>query len=129
MNPQKTNILILDDEPDIRGEIFEFLVSSDFNVHEAGTPSEAFRVMSVHPIDIAIIDVHLPEMSGLEVLKEMQSSYPEIQVIMMSGHGDMESMAYALQLGAFDYFQKPFRLFKLLETIEKVRQCVTKVCY
>ena len=70
MEPQKTNILVLDDEPEIRGEINEFLTFRNFLVEEAATPSEAFRALSLHPVDIAILDIRLPEMSGIEVLKK-----------------------------------------------------------
>lgn len=126
MTPQSTNILILDDEADIRSEINEFLTSGEFQVQEAATPSEAFRVLSGFPVDIAILDIRLPEMSGLEVLKEIRRIYPKIQVIMMSGHGDMDSVILALRLGAVDYFQKPFHLHEMLAAIEKTRKVYTR---
>jgi DNA-binding NtrC family response regulator len=127
MTPQSTNILILDDEADIRSEINEFLTSGEFQVQEAATPSEAFRVLSGFPVDIAILDIRLPEMSGLEVLKEIRRIYPKIQVIMMSGHGDMDSVINALRLGAVDYFQKPFLLNEMLQTIEKSKKIIDKI--
>jgi DNA-binding NtrC family response regulator len=126
MNPQKTNILVLDDEPAIRGEINEFLTSRDIMVQEAGSPSEAFKVLSSQPVDIMILDIRLPEMSGLDVLKKIRQTWPKIQVIMMSGHGDMDSVIIALRLGAVDYFQKPFRLHDMLTAIEKTRKVYTK---
>jgi DNA-binding NtrC family response regulator len=126
MTVQKANILILDDEPDIRGEIFEFLTSRDFRVYPAAAPSEAFKLLSVHPVDIAILDIRLPEMSGLDVLKKIRRIYPKIQVIMMSGHGDMESVIVALRLGAVDYFQKPFRFHEMLATIDKTMKYSNK---
>jgi DNA-binding NtrC family response regulator len=99
MDPQKTSILVLDDEPDIRGELNEFLTSRDINVHEAATPSEAFRILNGTPVDIAILDIRLPEMNGLDVLKKIKQAYPKIQSIIISGHGDMDSVILALRLG------------------------------
>ncbi|NTV84485.1 MAG: response regulator, partial [Bacteroidales bacterium] len=125
MSPHKTNILVLDDESEIRGEINEFLTSRNIQVREASTPGEAFRILSSDPVDIAILDIRLPEMSGLEVLKEVRRSYPNVQAIMMSGHGDMDSVIHALRLGAVDYFQKPFLLNEMLHTIEKARKYIT----
>jgi len=126
MEPINTNILVLDDEPEILGEIHEFLTSRDIRVREAATPSEAFRVLSAHPVDIAILDIRLPEMSGLDVLRKIRRIYPKIQVIMMSGHGDMDSVILALRLGAVDYFPKPFHLHEMLAAIEKTRKVFTK---
>jgi DNA-binding NtrC family response regulator len=125
MSPQKTSILVLDDEPEILAEINEFLTSRNIRVREASTPGEAFRILTKEHVDIAILDIRLPEMSGLEVLKEIRRLYPGIQVIMMSGHGDMNSVIHALRLGAVDYFQKPFLLNEMLHTIEKARKYIT----
>jgi DNA-binding NtrC family response regulator len=127
MNLLKTNILVLDDEPDIRGEINEFLTSRDIRVREASSPSEAFRVLSKYPVDIAILDIRLPEMNGIDFLKEMRRMYPKIQPIIMSGHGDMDSVIQALRLGAVDYFQKPFQLHEMYQAIEKSRKHIAAV--
>lgn len=124
MNPHKTVILVLDDEAEIRDEINEFLSSRNYLVREVAAPGEAFHLLSKAPVDIAILDIRLPEMSGLEVLKEIRRLYPSIQVIMMSGHGDMNSVIQALRLGAVDYFQKPFLLNEMLQTIEKARKYI-----
>jgi DNA-binding NtrC family response regulator len=123
---QSTNILILDDESEIRSEINEFLTSDEFEVKEAATPKQAFRILSGHPIDIAVLDLRLPEMNGLEVLKQIRNTYPHIQVIMMSGHGDMGSVIQALRLGAVDYFQKPFHLKDMYRTILKSKKYIDR---
>jgi DNA-binding NtrC family response regulator len=119
MNPKKYRILIVEDEPDIRGEIHEFFSLIGFIIYEASRPSEAFLHLSANPIDIIILDCCLPEMTGLDTLIEMKRKYPEIPVIMMSGSGDKESESDAMQLGAFDYLQKPFRLHELLACIDR----------
>jgi DNA-binding NtrC family response regulator len=120
MAPQMTNLLILDDESDIRMEIKEFLSSFGYNVFLAARPHEAFKIVANHPIDIAVLDIRLPEMNGLEVLKEIRRMRPDTKTIMMSGFGDMDAAITALRLGAVDFFQKPFLLNELHQTIEKV---------
>jgi DNA-binding NtrC family response regulator len=119
MSPRKTSILVLDDESQLRDEISEFLTSQNFDVLEAAAPGEAFRILSRDPVDIAILDIRLPEMNGIDFLKEVRRMYPNVQAIMMSGHGDMNSVIQALRLGAVDYFQKPFQMNEMLRTIEK----------
>lgn len=126
MNPQKTNLLVLDDELEIRNEINEFLTSRGYNVLEASVPSDFFRQIKKHPVDIALLDIRLPEMSGLDVLKRIRRSNPDIQSIIMSGHGDMDSVITALRLGAVDYFQKPFQLQEMLASIEKTAKYKVK---
>lgn len=124
MKSRKTVILVLDDEPDIRREIKEYLSSPQVRVMEAATPSQAFRILSEQPIDIAVVDIRLPEMSGLDVLKEIRQKYPDTLVIIISGHGDMDSVIQALRQGAVDFFKKPFRLQEMEESIEKNRKWI-----
>jgi DNA-binding NtrC family response regulator len=119
-----TSLLILDDEPDIRTEIKEYLSSFGYDVHLASRPREAFQILANNPIHIAILDIRLPEMNGIEMLKEIRKLYPHIQAIMMSGYGDMDAAISALRLGAADFFQKPFLLNELHQTIEKVKKVV-----
>jgi DNA-binding NtrC family response regulator len=121
MNYQKTYLLVLDDERDIREEINECLTIHDIRVYEAGTPAEAFSVLANSPVDIVILDINLPEMNGFDVFKEIQRLYPKIRVIMMSGSGNAESGDNALKLGASSYLQKPFRLHELLASIDRAR--------
>lgn len=116
---KKITVLVLDDEKEIREELSDYFSSRSFTVVEAATPSEANKVLSVKPIDIALIDIRLPEMDGLEFFQEMKRSYPSTTTIMMSGHGDMDSVIKALRLGAFDYFKKPFKMQDMIASIDK----------
>lgn len=118
------SILVLDDEIRVREEIEEFLVGKDFKVFKASAPSEAFKIFDTHKIDLAILDIKLPEMDGLEVLKILKKSYPDIEVIMISGHGDIHSVIDAMRLGATDYFQKPFRLMEIHGAIERTKRFI-----
>jgi DNA-binding NtrC family response regulator len=116
--PNRT-ILVVDDERDICKEIKEFLQGNHLQVKTAETPSEAFRILLKYPVDITILDICLPEMSGLEVLKQIRHYNLSTEVIVMSGHGDMDAVITALRLGAIDFFKKPFHFSEMMETIEK----------
>jgi len=118
------SILILDDEKLVRDELEEFLIDPNFNVYKAGSPSEAFNIMDENDIHIAVIDVNLPEMSGLEVLEKVKHDFPEIEVIMISGYSEMDSVIHAMRLGASDFFTKPFRLRDVESAIERTKKFV-----
>ncbi len=119
---KKINILIVDDEPRVVDEIEEFLTAKKFIVFKAGKPSIAFELLRLHPINIVILDIKLPEMNGLDVLVQIKSKYPEIEVIMISGHGDIDTVIQALRNGATDYFAKPFRLFDINNAITRTQK-------
>ena len=114
------SVLILDDEPEIRSEIKDYLSRFHVEVHEAGRPSEAFHLLTGHHVDIAILDIRLPEMNGIAVLREIKRCCPTVSAIMVSGHGEMDDVIEALRIGAVDYFRKPFRVEELYTSIEKI---------
>ncbi|BAX78531.1 sigma-54-dependent transcriptional regulator [Labilibaculum antarcticum] len=117
-------ILILDDEKLVRDELEEFLVDPNFSVYKAASPSEAFDIMDKNDIHIAVIDVNLPEMSGLDVLEKVKHDFPEIEVIMISGYSEMDSVIHAMRLGALDFFTKPFRLSDVESAIERTKKFI-----
>lgn len=121
---EKISILIVDDEPRVADEIEEFLTAKKFKVYKAGLPSAAFELLSKHKINIVILDIKLPEMDGLEVLIKIKSEYPDIEVIMISGHGDMDTVIQAMRNGATDYFAKPFRLFEINNAIMRTQRYI-----
>ena len=84
---EKLNILVVDDEVRLLQEIEEFLNHKKYKIFKALKPSKAFEILDKQDIDIVILDIKLPEMSGIEVLKLIKKSHPEIEVIMVSGHG------------------------------------------
>ncbi|MUP38215.1 sigma-54-dependent transcriptional regulator [Labilibaculum euxinus] len=117
-------ILILDDEKLVRDELEEFLIDPNFRIFKAGSPSEAFDIMDKNEIHIAIIDVNLPEMNGLDVLEKVKHDFPEIEVIMISGYSEMDSVIHSMRLGASDFFTKPFRLRDVESAIERTKKFV-----
>lgn len=80
--------------------------------------------MEKNKTDLAILDIKLPEMDGLEVLKRLKKDYPSLEIIMISGHGDISSVIEAMRLGAADFFQKPFRLLEINSAIERTTRFI-----
>jgi len=121
---RQLKILILDDDKSVRDEIAEFLTAQGYTLYTAGLPSEALDLAAQQLPDVVILDIKLPEMDGLTVLEKLKLLYPEIEIIMITGHGDMESVIKAMRLGAADYLTKPFRLHEIRIAIEKTAKYI-----
>jgi DNA-binding NtrC family response regulator len=119
---EKIKILILDDEKQFTEELNGFFVGSDYESFEANTAGEGRNVLNNHEIDILILDVRLPGVNGLDILKEVKVTYPNMEVIIISAHGDMETVIKAMRLGAFDYLRKPFRFIDIQIAIERTQK-------
>lgn len=120
----KLSVLIVDDESRVVDEIKEFLRNKKYKVFSASLPSQALNLLKENHIDIVILDVRLPEMSGLEVLEKIKAQNQNIEVIMISGHGDMNTVIEAMRRGATDYFAKPFRLVDIQSAITRTRRFI-----
>ncbi|HUX54829.1 MAG TPA: sigma-54 dependent transcriptional regulator [Williamwhitmania sp.] len=118
------SILVLDDEKAIREEILEFLTEDGYSLFEAERPSRAFAIMEEEIIDVIILDLQLPEMDGLSVLKKIKENNDHAEVIMITGHGDMDAVIQAMRLGAMEFFTKPFRLLDMKAAIQRSRRFV-----
>ena len=124
-DPDKLKILILDDEQDFAEEIQEYLTWKGFNeIYIAGSMNAAEKILKKNKIDIMFLDFKIPKISGLDVLKIMSNDYPETEVIMMSGHGDMDTVIEALRLGAIDFLRKPFSNEEAMIAIQRIKKFV-----
>ena len=121
---KKLRILVVDDEQRFVDEIEEFLKSKNFKVFTANDPVHALEIIKKEALDIAVLDIRLPGMSGLELLVEMKQQKPHIEVIMISGHGDMNTVIDAMRKGATDYFAKPFRLADVYKAIIRTQRFI-----
>lgn len=119
---KKLSVLILDDETDFSQELQEYLQLRDFEVYTAATPGDGFASMRRRPYDLLILDVRLPGMSGLDILKQVRKLYPSMEVIIISGHGDIDTVIEALREGAIDYLRKPFRHIDIQLAIERTEK-------
>jgi DNA-binding NtrC family response regulator len=122
MSKMKLRVLILDDETDFAEELKEFLQLRDFEVYTANTPGEGFESLRRRPYDLMILDIKLPGMSGLDILQQVKKLYPSMEVIMISGHGDMDTVIQAMRDGAIDYLRKPFRHIDIQLSIERTEK-------
>ncbi len=118
------SILIVDDEPRILSELSEYLENLGFTVYGADRPSAALACAESNPVDIAVVDIKLPEYSGLRLIEKMRASHPDVETIVMSGHGDMDSVIEAFRLGAFDYLRKPFSVLEMQTAISRTSRFV-----
>lgn len=119
---ENLTILICDDEPGYREEISSYFEAKGFRVKTADRPSKALQLIKTSKIDVAVFDIRLPEMSGLELLRAAKKIDPELAVIMISGHGDMDCVVSAMRDGAFDFFSKPFHLLDIQIAIERLKK-------
>lgn len=111
------SILIIDDENSIRNSLRDILEIEEYEVEEAKDGIEALTTFKRKKFDVVISDIKMPKMDGLEVLERMQALNSDTPVIMISGHGDIETAVEAVKKGAFDYIAKPLDLNRLLITI------------
>ena len=111
------NILLIDDEKSIRKTLKEILEYEGYVVDEVGDGAEGLRMIQEGDYDIALCDIKMPKMDGMEVLEKAQISNPDVPFIMISGHGTLETAVEAVKKGAFDYVAKPPDLNRLLITI------------
>ena len=118
----KIRILIIDDEKHFTEELFEYLNNSGFEALEANTGEEGLDILSSKEIDLLILDVRLPRISGLDILQEVKIKYPKLEVIVVSGHGDMDTVIKAMRLGAIDYLRKPFRNMDIEIAIQRTQK-------
>ena len=114
----KSDVLIVEDEADIRAMISGILEDEGYDVREAATSSEALAAVKSRKPDLVVLDVWLKgsDMDGIELLSELKGRYPNMPVIVISGHGTVETAVSAIRKGAFDYIVKPFKAEKLIVT-------------
>jgi DNA-binding NtrC family response regulator len=118
----KMKILILDDEKQFTEELSGFFKDSDYEALEANNIGDGRRILNEVDIDLLILDVRLPGVSGLDILKEVKVEHPMMEVIIISAHGDMDTVIKAMRNGAFDYLRKPFRFLDLQIAIERTQK-------
>ena len=114
-----SKILIIEDEPAIRRVLAKILTeeSDTYKVDEAEDGAQGLEKIKTEDYDLVLCDIKMPKMDGVEVLEAAKKIKPEIQMVMISGHGDLETAVNTMRLGAFDYISKPPDLNRLLNTV------------
>ncbi|RME37832.1 MAG: sigma-54-dependent Fis family transcriptional regulator [Deltaproteobacteria bacterium] len=111
-------ILVVDDEASIRESLQGILQDEGYNPVFAENGEQALALLGSELPDLVLLDIWMPGMDGLEVLERIKALYPDLTVIMMSGHGTIETAVRATKMGAFDFIEKPLSLEKLLLAIQ-----------
>ncbi len=114
MTTDSMTVLLVDDEPDFLSVVARRLERRNMHVLSAGSGEEALATLETHPVDAVVLDVKMPGMDGIETLKRIKVAYPEMEVIMLTGHADLEVAISGMALGAFDYLLKPADIDELM---------------
>jgi DNA-binding NtrC family response regulator len=122
MKKSITEVLIVDDDDEFRPLLVQRLSRSGFSVEAAANAQEALEIAQRRQFDVAIFDMQMPGMSGLELLEKYKAQFPEGEVILLTGQGTIESAVQAMQLGAFNYLLKPFVMSELEAQIKKAAE-------
>src|ERR1051326_192106 len=119
MDINKEQILVVDDEEDLRKAIVDILTLDGFEVDHAASAEEASDLLSQTAYDVLITDHNLPEKTGVELLEDSLARYPEIIGVVITGYGTIETAVNAIKKGAYNYLTKPFKLVELPVMVRK----------
>ena len=103
----KTRILIVDDDEVVRLSHLRSLTGAHYNVEAAWNGAEALHAMEQQPFDVILLDIRMPGMDGMSVLRAIKERWPESEVVIITGFASLETVKEAVQLGACDYLSKP----------------------
>ena len=118
----KMKVLVIDDEENFTEEMHEFLTKAGYESYTANTAAAGLTLLLEQEMDLLILDIRLPGSNGLEILKDVKAEYPKLEVIIVSGHGDMDSVIKAMRAGALDFLRKPFRQVDIQLAIERTHK-------
>ena len=110
-------ILVVDDEEAVRNILSRFFAKKEYKVLTADTSERAIAILEKKKVDAVLLDIHLPGLNGLETLRKIRASWPDIAVVMISGQQDEDVAKTALEEGAFDYVVKPLDFDYLERTV------------
>ncbi|MFC1855188.1 response regulator [Thermodesulfobacteriota bacterium] len=113
------NILVVDDEEEARLGLAKLLSVKGYRVFTASNGVEALEVLRNQPTSMIITDIKMPEMDGLTFLKEIKKIIPDVNVVIVTGYGEVEAYLEAMNLGAFEFLHKPIQFDDLIKVINK----------
>ncbi len=114
MTTESMTVLLVDDEADFLSVVARRLERRAMRIYSAGSGEEALAVLEEHPVDAVVLDVKMPGMDGIETLRRIKAAHPDVEVIMLTGHADLEVAISGMALGAFDYLLKPADIDELM---------------
>ena len=113
-------ILVVDDEENAREALSKILTHDGYEVSSVANGIEALNFLRSREVELIITDINMPEMNGLTFLRELNRSRPESNVIMLTAYGEVESYLEAMNLGAFEYINKPVKYDELKKVIKMI---------
>jgi len=119
-------VMVVDDETVLAGAMRDYLGRHGYAVQVKSSGEEALKTIDLEPPDIVVLDYRLPRMDGLEVLRKIKESRPEVEVIMLTAHGSVEGAVNAMKHGAYDYLSKPLDLEELRLVVAKALQSLRR---
>ena len=118
MDSSKPNILVVDDEMGPR-ESLKMILNPYYNVHTADRGTQALEMLKKLPVDLVTLDLKMPGFSGINVLEKVKQHDPDIEAIIITGYGSLDTAIEGLRLGAFDYISKPFDVNHILSLVRR----------
>ncbi len=115
---EEFTVLLVDDEADFRELLAKRLGKRKLKVLTAGDAAEALRLLASIPVDVVVLDVRMPGMSGTDALREIKTRLPDVEVLMLTGHAQLDVALAGMELGAFDYLLKPVDIDALLYRLQ-----------
>jgi two-component system response regulator HydG len=116
---RETTLLIIDDEKPIRESLNRTLRQEEYQVRLAENGAQGLQFLEAEAIDLAVIDMVLPDWNGVDLLKKIRSEWPEVEVVLVTAYGTIEAAVEAMKYGAYDFLTKPFKQAQILNTITK----------
>jgi len=116
----KAKILVVDDEEDLRRLLSDIVTKAGYEVANASDGDEAIGLVKKTAFDVALLDIQMPNKSGIEVLKYIQENSAKTKSIILTGYADLKHAMEAREFGAQDFISKPYKLEDVLATIERV---------
>jgi len=126
MQVAEFRVLLVDDEPEFLETLVKRLKKRKLDVYSAHSGMDALKTLEQTPVDVVVLDVKMPDMDGIETLREIKLLRPSVEVIMLTGHANVEVAIQGMELGAFDYLMKPMDIDELLYKLQdayKKRWC------
>jgi DNA-binding NtrC family response regulator len=117
MNPLQ--VLFVDDEEELVSAVVERLDLRGVRADGATTGGDALRMLDERQYDVVVMDVRMPGLGGLDVIRRIKQTQPNLAVVLISGHGSREDLDEGRRLGAFDYLQKPVEIDDLVDIIQR----------
>ncbi len=114
-------ILVIDDEPGIRTTVKDILSDEGYDALVAEDGPSGLNILKHETVDVVILDVWLPKMGGIDVLKAIRADYPAVETIVISGHASIDMAVNAVKLGAFDFIEKPLSIERLATAVRNAR--------